>query len=74
MKWINIPEEAESGGLHVQGESVCVCVCVCVVCVCRQTALGDQSAQLLTASSSVSLLLSPPRTAVSSFDPSSILS
>lgn len=27
MKWINIPEEAESGGLHVQGESVCVCVC-----------------------------------------------
>ena len=26
MKWINIPEEAESGGLHVQGESVCVCV------------------------------------------------
>lgn len=27
MKWINIPEEAESGGLHVR-ESVCVCVCV----------------------------------------------
>ena len=37
MKWINIPEEAESGGLHVQGESVCVCVCVCVCCVCVQT-------------------------------------
>lgn len=30
MKWINIPEGAESGGLHV------------CECVCRQTALGDQ--------------------------------
>ena len=46
MKWINIPEGAESGGLHV------------CECVCRQTALGDQSAQLLAASNGVSLSLS----------------
>lgn len=38
MKWINIPEGAEMGALHV----------------CRQTALGDQSAQLLAASNAVS--------------------
>ena len=50
MKWINIPEGAESGG------SACLrhCVCVCVYAH-GQTALGDQCAELLAASNSVSL-------------------
>ncbi len=59
-----------------EGESVCVCVCVCV---CRQTALGDQSAQLLAASNSVSLSVSHTHSCFSlhvqaqSFDRSNIL-
>lgn len=57
MKWINIPEGAESGC------SACGRDCECV-CVCRQTALGDQSAPLLLASNSISFCFSHTHTAV----------
>lgn len=51
MKWINIPEGAESVGSACTRDGACVCLCAC-----GQAALGDQSAQLLAASSGASPL------------------